>query len=98
MATEICLTIEDDGTFSVGTEDAQAEATEDQGTGQGAEGGEDEGNEQQFKTLAEALAAVKQLAQSATMGPEQAAGEEDQGGEDETGAMMGAFKPKGQGL
>ncbi len=89
--TTIELTIKDDGTFEVETEEAQAEqqeAPETPGTGQ------------QFKTLAEALKAISQMAQQASMAPpEQGPGDDtgaDQGGQEEQ-AMMDNFQPGSTG-
>ena len=74
MAKEICLTIEDDGSFSVGIEDVQAESAETEPTGQ------------KFNTLKEALSAVMQFAQSASIGGETMEAEE-------TDAMAQSFRP-----
>lgn len=92
MATEICITVEDDGSFSVETEEKQAEAQE--------ESAEPTGNEQKFKTADEALAAVKQMLDAVSMQPT------DQGGldaenpaeasapEEEQDAMAQSFQPR----
>lgn len=58
---EICLTIENDGSFTVETEDATQEAPE--------EAKEPSGNEQTFKSLDEALAAIKSMASSGGIAP-----------------------------
>ena len=99
MATEICVTVEDDGSFTVEAEEKQVEDQE--------EGSEDTGNEQQFKTIDEALAAVKQMAEQASLAPPQDEAEpmpEEGGeppptapGEEEDAAMMQNFRPGSTG-
>jgi hypothetical protein len=65
MATEICLTIADDGKMYVSSEEAAMEMAE------GAEpmGGEDKGTP--VANIDEALAAIKELAQAGSMAPVQ---------------------------
>lgn len=94
MATEICITVEDDGTFTVEAEEASAEAQEEQA--------EPTGNEQKFKTVDEALAAAKQLIDSSSLAPpadqdpnampEAETPAEDTAPGEEEDAMVGSFR------
>lgn len=67
MATEICITLEDDGSFTVDAEAREQESAEAEAPSE---------TEQKFKTADEALNAAKQMLDAASMNPA------DQGGMD----------------